>query len=212
MGINDVSARGRTLDDFADEIITRLTRGGSAVLDCGFIEQVSDPDFAASGGRSATAAHIRRNAAGEDVREKSRGPKLYGPYNCLSGYNLHYRLMPHWERKERMAVAGLDPDAEILRAKDEGYAAWDTTGDWLDTVNIRPHAEFLFRLLVAEQAVRVETGETDPETAREEIANAMIEDLRDKRRGSLTGEGADRMRERLSDLFRDPELSSVMEP
>jgi hypothetical protein len=104
----------RTLDSFADDIITRVRQeepregretGWYAVIDFGVVSQVSDPDFSGYGATREEA--IRRTA--KSIRNDAAGIGKYAPHSCFrDGYDLRWRLMKHWDVKERLALAGVD--------------------------------------------------------------------------------------------------------
>lgn len=101
----------RTLDSFADEIITSAIRSGDgrrwyAVIDVGPKRWVSDPDFSRCG---ATRQEAQRQCA-QAIRNDARGIGKYAPHSLLrDGYDLHFRLMKHWAEKE---AAGPQPEPE----------------------------------------------------------------------------------------------------
>lgn len=91
----------RTLDSFADEIITKVSRAQNglwyATLDVGPRWFVSDPDFSTCAVTKEAA--IAKCAA--KIRADARGEGKYAPHDLLlPGYSLHYRLMPYWAEKE----------------------------------------------------------------------------------------------------------------
>jgi hypothetical protein len=98
--MSDVPFYERTLDSFADHIITRTrqTRPGHwyACLDTGPTSYASDPDFAAWG---ATEADAVADCATR-IRRDASGIGRYAPRKALSGYELRWRLMKHWVEKE----------------------------------------------------------------------------------------------------------------
>lgn len=195
----------RTLDDYADEVIT-IRVGGYAFLDCGFLQKVSDPEFSHRGDKGPCAADIRRHARGEQVMpDGSNRP----PHPCFQGNDLRYRLMPHWDRKERMIAAGLDPDEQFGVARNNSFEKWDTSGEFFQVVKARRHAEFLFTLLVAEQSIRVAAGDVLEGLAREEIVDAMIREFDHSREqlGTLTDKGLERLCERMEWISMDPDMS-----
>lgn len=188
----------RHIDDFADEIITRPSGGGRAVLDAGFFTWVSDPDFAPWGygtdfaeSSKGCASAIRRNANGEDMG---------APYCCLEGYDLHYRLMPHWDRKERFQALGIDPNQVIseVRARDEKWSDWSFSMNWSEKVQAVGHMEFFYRLVVATQEQRIAKG-VAPDAA---IDEALDEIKAEARRLPMNDTIAIRLRERLTEALQ----------
>lgn len=144
----------RTLGSFADEIITRqrqLKDGNwHAVLDCGFRSYVSDPDFSIHGYAATRADAARKCAAA--IRNDARGIGKYAPHSLLrDGYDLKFRLMPHWDRKERLAAAGEDPD-EVYRAAVDATRRdpWGLKGGYLSWIDATRSMEFAYRLALAE--------------------------------------------------------------
>lgn len=92
----------RTLESFADETITKARpsqdrKGWYATLDVGPTSYVSDPDF--SSYAETREAAIRLCAT--KIRQDAQGIGKYAPHRCLTGYDLHYRLMEYWVNKER---------------------------------------------------------------------------------------------------------------
>ncbi len=91
----------RTLDSFADETITKTqigkeSRSWYASLDVGPTQYISDPDF-------LTYANTRDEAirlCAAKIRAAAQGVGEHIQYRCLTGYDLHYRLMQHWSEKE----------------------------------------------------------------------------------------------------------------
>lgn len=96
----------RTLDSFADHIITRASRGKDsglwyAVLDVPLPGYVADPDFSTCCRTKAEAVA----ACAKKIREDAKGIGKYAPHDLVTpSYDLHYRLMPHWEAKEGAAT------------------------------------------------------------------------------------------------------------
>lgn len=92
----------RTLDSFSDKIITKTHRRSSllwyASLDVGPDQRSSDPDFAWGG--CAQEEDAVRNCA-ERIRLDARGISKFAHHSILTGYDLHFRLMKHWDEKER---------------------------------------------------------------------------------------------------------------
>ncbi len=96
----------RTLDSFADDVITRSRpssdgRGWYASLDVGPDSQVSDPDFCRYAKTQAAAIALCAAA----IRSDAQGIGPYAPHRCFSDYDLHFRLMKHWAAKEQLRQA-----------------------------------------------------------------------------------------------------------
>jgi len=175
----------RTLDSFADHIITRARPrdDGSwhAILDCGFRSQVSDPDFSPYGyGKSHEEASARSAAA---IRADARGIGKFAPHSLLvPGYDLHWRLMRHWEMKERFEVVGLDPNEMYylsVSASNDGENGWQLSGEYLDVVKEKRLLEFVVRLHMAEVFTEIETGNGDALSAAEQVVVRVKEELSD---------------------------------
>ena len=90
----------RDLDSFDDEIITAVRCGENglwyATLDVGSKSYVSDPDF-------STCSQTREEAISACARRIRSNAKGIGsvPHGLLvPGYDLHFRLMKHWNSKE----------------------------------------------------------------------------------------------------------------
>jgi hypothetical protein len=200
----------RTLDDFADTIICRSTSRGGAVLDTGFYEQVSDPDFAPSGYGEDFETSAKN--CGTRIREAALDESRYG---CLKGYDLHYRLMRHWDRKEKFVILGLDPN-EVMKQCHDSYGQWPLGGSWLDNIQGARHAEFFFKLLVATGQKGIEEGVYD----RASVIDAIMVELADEfpqigqsihhpniPRPRSETELRDIVLERLQEIFDAPDVS-----
>ena len=161
----------RTLDDFADTIICRSTSSGRAVLDTGFYDSVSDPDFAPSGyGDSFDTA---AKNCGARIREAAQDGKRY---DCLHGYTLQYRLMYHWDRKEKFVELGLDPN-EVMKDCNDSFGQWPLGASWLQNVKGARHAEFFFKLLVATGQKGIEDGVYDRLSAIDAIMVELADEF-----------------------------------
>ncbi|MCE6958721.1 hypothetical protein LAZ40_06630 [Cereibacter sphaeroides] len=202
------SPEGRTLDSFADDIICQRSGDRNAVLDCGFLDNISDPDFAPYG-YGADFAEAARNCA-QWIRADARGIGKYAPHRCLTGYDLHYRLMPHWDRKERFKALGLDPN-EVIRECRDAFGDWPFKGDLLTRVTAAPHAEFFFKLLVATQEHAITSGASTPEEAHAAIL-AELEDELDGSRSRINDAIRARVAERLNDLIPAPQPANTPDP
>lgn len=145
----------RDLESYADDIITRTRpsgdgRGWYARLDCGIREWVSDPDFVGYG--KTRAAAITDSA--QRIRNDARGIGKFAPRDVLKpGYDLHFRLMRHWVRKEWMKAHGVDPDAFRARAMEAANfrkhwsadADYHPNNNWISWWNQCCEIEFAFR-------------------------------------------------------------------
>lgn len=173
-------APGKLLAEFDDDIITRPAGMTGAVLDTGFFGRASDPDFGPAGNRATREESI--TGCADRIRENAGSDK---PAMCLCGYDLTYRLMPHWDRKERLRDLGIDPNAliqDMLGAQD--LPDWGVRSQGLgDAVKAKRHMEFFFRLVTASQTARIENLEVTPDQAvREAMAEVTAEyqDLLDR--------------------------------
>ncbi len=164
------SPGNRTINDFADAIICRRGSGTRAVLDTGFYDQVSDPDFAPSGYGDDFESSSK--SCGTRIREAAQDANRY---RCLKGYDLNYRLMRHWDRKEKFLDLGLDPN-EIIKECHDSYSKWPLGKDWLENVKGSRHAEFFFKLLVATGQKGIEGGVYD----RSSVVDAIMVELADE--------------------------------
>lgn len=177
----------RTLDSFADHIITRTrphAGGFHAVLDCGFNTYVSDPDFSPHGyGRTKEEA-ARKSAAA--IRADAVGIGKFAPHSLLlPGYDLHFRLMKHWEMKERFEKVGLDPnEAYFCADQADGLGRWELNGEFLAVCKEKRLLEFTFRLHMAEVAAEVQSGDIDLDPARDEVVRRITDHLEDAGRRS----------------------------
>ena len=192
----------RGIDDFADDIITRHSIKGRAVLDVGFRDWVSDPDFAPSGygtdfaaSSKVCAGAIRRNARGEGTR---------APYGCLEGYDLRYRLMPHWDRKERFQALGIDPNEVIdeVGSRDENWSDWSFDMKWIEKAQAVRHMEFFYRLVVATQEHRIAKGEVAQDAAIEEAIDEIDAEIDHALHLPMNETLAARLRERLTEALQ----------
>lgn len=172
----------RTLDSFADDIITHQSRrkDGSwhAALDCSFRNWVSDPDFG-SAGYGKTKEDAARNCA-RAIRDDAKGIGKYAPHSLLvSSYDLHYRLMRHWERKERFQRVGVDPTemmAVAYQATD--HDQWKLKGDWVNWVEDTRSLEFIFQLHLAEAVYAIRNQSLDVENAKAIIGEGVKEEFK----------------------------------
>lgn len=164
----------RELSSFDDQIITRQrpTRDGNwhAVLDCGFDTHVSDPDFSPSG-YGANREQAAANSAFA-IRQDAVGIGKFAPHDVLvPGYDLSFRLMRHWDLKERFRVLGIDPNEVMLEVK-QGEWDWGLSGSWINSSKASRHLEFTVRLLLAEAERSIENG-VDADEAAERIINEL---------------------------------------
>lgn len=205
----------RTLDSFDDAIIVHTKRRGdglwSSVLDCGFLDQASDPDFAPWGTR-ATREQSIASCAGR-IRESTRGLGKYAPYSLLlPGYDLHYRLMPHWEKKERCRDCGSDPNEVMTAARkfvaDEGF--WNVGGNFLARIKRARHMEFSFRVELAVAQHEIQEGRMDHETALHSVLEAMV--LEGESHLIGLGESQDMMRARIEAALLEVPLATTIVP
>ncbi len=167
----------RTLDSFADHIITKAwpRKDGSwhAVLDCSFKTSVSDPDFSPYGyGKDAAEAAAKSAKA---IRNDAIGIGKFAPHSVLRAdrYDLHFRLMRHWERKERFEAVGINPNDMIRHAAAANWDDWNLEGEWLDCSSDVRTREFCFQLYIAETMFAVREGNLELGLAKETIINAM---------------------------------------
>ena len=166
----------RDLASFADEIITRQTeRDGRwhAVLDCGFNDYVSDPDFAPHGyGKTRQEAAERCASA---IRLDAQGIGKFAPHSVLvPGYDLHFRLMKHWSEKERFQRVGVDPNEMVLLARGLDQDTWNLKASWLEMWKNTRKLEFKFQLALAEMTHGLVEHGVDPLEAR----SAMLEQMK----------------------------------
>jgi hypothetical protein len=197
----------RTLDSFADHIISkarpRKDGGWHAVLDCSFKTYVSDPDFSTHGyGKDAAEAHAR---SAKGIRDDAIGIGKYAPHAILKdSYDLHWRLMRHWDRKERFEAVGVDPNEMTIAAADVDWANWPLAGEWLDRCDDTRTIEFVFQLGVAETGFAVREGKLDIDQAKDTILNAVREEFADSRfRARPTAETWTELDERVDNAVLD---------
>jgi antitoxin (DNA-binding transcriptional repressor) of toxin-antitoxin stability system len=180
----------RTLDSFADHIITRAraySDGFHAVLDCGFDTYVGDPDFSPHGyGKTMEEAARRSSAA---IRNDALGIGKYAPHSLLvPGYDLHFRLMKHWDMKERLEKLGIDPNEAFRVADSENLSNWELKGEFINVCKERRLLEFVFGLHVAEVVAEVRAGEIELDAARDEVVKRLKAHLEDARHRSTPTE------------------------
>ena len=166
----------RALDSFSDEIITRTRQADDgqswyAVLDTGFHTQVSDPDFSSA---AATREDAVRACAAR-IRTDARGIGKYAPHALLEdGYDLHFRLAPHWADKELMKAAGKDVDAFVSEVSASVKTdPWKLQGgylEWMQATRLM-EARFHVGLLDAEVALAGGTSAVD-------AGQALLESLK----------------------------------
>lgn len=148
----------RTLDSFADHIITRQRQRNDgnwhAVLDCGFDKRVSDPDFSPYGYGATRKQSAERCAYA--IRQDAIGIGKFAPHSILTdGYDLHWRLMKHWEKKERLEATGADLGEAMSRAFQsyEQFDVWKLKGTWLDNKSQSSTFDFDVQIAIAEMMV-----------------------------------------------------------
>ncbi|TLX16251.1 hypothetical protein [Rhizobium sp. MHM7A] len=166
----------RTLDSFADHIITRARRYGDgfhAVLDCGFDSYVGDPDFSPHGYGKTKEEAARRSAAA--IRNDAIGIGKFAPHSLLvPGYELNFRLMKHWDMKERFEKVGLDPNEMYFIADDAANnSKWELDGHHLAVWTEKRLLEFVFRLNMAEVAAEVQAGDLGLDAVRDEVVKRV---------------------------------------
>jgi hypothetical protein len=162
----------RTLDSFADHIITRQRQRNDgnwhAVLDCGFEKRVSDPDFSPYGYGATRKQSAERSA--HAIRQDAIGIGKFAPHAILTdGYDLHWRLMKHWEKKERLEATGSDLGVAMSRAFQSyaQYDVWKLKGSWLDNRSQSSTFDFDVQLAIAEMMVELREDTTlDAEEAK----------------------------------------------
>lgn len=171
----------RTLDSFADHIITRARAyngGYHAVLDCGFKTYVGDPDFSPHGYGKTMEEAARRSATA--IRNDAIGIGKYAPHSLLvPGYDLHFRLMKHWDMKERLEKLGIDPNEAFRAADSENLGGWSLRGEFINVCKEGRLLEFVFGLHVAEVAAEVGDGKLEYEAAHDEVVKRMKSHLED---------------------------------
>jgi hypothetical protein len=182
--------RRDSLEDYPATIICARGSRGQAWLDCGLQSTVSDPDFSTYGCGSSfeeaaqrCAQAIRLNAAGKMTDSTGKTRRVHG---CLTGYDLHYRLMPHWERKLVMARLGDDPN-EALRAIAEAcpWENWPLRGEWLDRSKGTKHLEFFFQVCLSIGRHRCKTA-SEAEAFGLETADAVLAEIKEHLGRSLS--------------------------
>ena len=195
----------RTLDSFADHIITRARPydgGWHAVLDCGFRTEVADPDFSPHGyGRTKEEAAQKSAQA---IRNDALGIGKYAPHSIVvPGYDLHFRLMKHWELKERFEKVGVDPSEMYFASDSISYESdWKLAGRFLDVVQEKRVLEFSFRLYLAEVGAEVQAGATDIADVGEQVLARIKDDLNDVGwRSRPTDETWKRLEERIEEYL-----------
>lgn len=169
----------RTLDSFANHIITRQRQrkdgNWHAVLDCSFDGSVSDPDFSPYG-YGATREQAAERCA-HAIRQDAIGVGKFAPHSVLKdGYDLHFRLMRHWEKKERLEAAGVDLVEATARA-DDAFAVWKLDGEWLNKVKQTRTFDFDVQLAIAEMMVQLRE---DASRDVDEAKSRAVAEFKDK--------------------------------
>lgn len=172
----------RDLASFADDIITRQTRNSDgswhAVLDCGLIPHLSDPDFSPYGYAATKEEAARRSA--HAIRQDAKGIGKYAPHSVLvPGYDLSFRLMRHWDKKERFQRLGIDPNEMIHLARRTEDDLWKLEGRWPYTWESMKAFEFDFQLCLAEMTHAINEEGAGPSEAKAAAIDAARKALKD---------------------------------
>lgn len=191
----------RTLSSYADHIITKArpsSGGWHAVLDCGFDDGPGDPDFSPHGyGGSAEEAAAR---SAKVIRDDAIGIGKFAPHRILTdGYDLKFRLMKHWHRKERLEAAGVNAN-DMLRAIEKGYpqSDWQLKGNWLAVGEESRMIELFYQVRIAETVSSVREGTLELDEVRHTVLHDIKKELEDTRfKASPTTETWQRLDERI---------------
>lgn len=168
----------RTLDSFADHIITkaRPRKDGAwhAVFDCSFVIWVSDPDFATYGhAKDAAEAHAR---CAKGIRDNAKGIGKFAPHSIFKdSYDLHWRLMKHWSLKERFEAVGSDPNEMMMLADNVDWNNWSLSGEWINLSQDNRAVEFRYQLAVAEHTFAFKEGKLSIDQLKDSIISAVKE-------------------------------------
>lgn len=206
----------RNLDSYADHIIcfVRQNREGHwrAVLDCGLTSDPADPDFASHGyGRSMEEAAKR---CADVVRADALGIGKFAPHSVLvPGYELHFKLMRHWAKKERFEELGYDPNHMVKMAltateRDQWKMRSGSLIKQWDSTRIM---EFEFQLLMAEGFHWIREKDADQDYVRESVLEGLRQVIRnDARVGAPTDETWDMVNARMDEMLADVGYSAAM--
>jgi hypothetical protein len=175
--------RRERLEDYPGTAICRRGTHNNAFLDCGLQTTVSDPDFSTHGwgpsfeqAAENCKAAIVRNASGQDI---SSSGKRRDPCRCLTGYDLHYRLMPHWERKLLMLRLGDDPNTAIRTLyQGDTWSRWPLNGQWLERSSGGKHLEFFFQVCLSIGRAQCHTT-AQAEAFGLEVADAVLAEIKE---------------------------------
>lgn len=96
----------RTLDSFADEIITKIACKTSAGVYYAVLDVPDGSNIGADFSTGRSKAEDATAACARKIRDDHRGIGKFAPHSCLQGYDLKFRLMKHWSEKERYEQHG----------------------------------------------------------------------------------------------------------
>lgn len=93
----------------------------------------------------------------------------------MPGYDLHFRLMRHWAKKERLRELGVDPNTAVNQARRASAGIWSLKGEYLSWLRATRKFEFEFLVQVAE----LENAVLNEGTPVSEGKATMVQRLRD---------------------------------
>lgn len=181
-----MSNRDLKLSDFPDHIITRQYQRENgrwaAYSDFRINPQVSDPDFSGGG---ATRLEAAKNCV-DDIRYYIEKKSAQGrTLSMFEGYDLHYKLMPFWQKKMRLEELGVDPNAVVKKARkapEENYHLFHLKGrsihggpGWLETVNGIRQFNFDLECQLAEVSALITQGEMSVDEGAAKTVELMKE-------------------------------------
>lgn len=130
MSESDMTFPERSLDDFADHIITRARPSADgtrwyAVLDYGLDTFRLSPDFSSCARTKAEAIRI----CAANIRGNARGDGTRATRSILreEGYDIG-RLKQHWSAKEEIELLGLSYESILESAKSVAAGKWKIIG------------------------------------------------------------------------------------
>lgn len=170
----------RNLASFEDDIITRQIRGADgrwlAVLDCGFEDRDTDPDFS-SQGAGLTREDAARSCARAIRLEAGGALREFNPSRVFLGDEFRFRLMKHWSKKERYRRVGVDPNEAVSRIRALDSNDWKLKGPWIWAWSCAKSLEFDFRLFLSEMAHSVVHEGVQERFARSSALRALESSL-----------------------------------
>jgi hypothetical protein len=163
-------AHERTLDSFADHIITRQTYdyilGWNAQFDRGLVIYDLDHLLPGKAGGLQTREEAAAHAAAE-IRASASSSAALREASHLA------RFLRHWDKKERFEAIGIDPDDMYTTCRETRSEVWGLCGKWDREPGVTRALEFHYQLLIAELAHAVANDGIDIEDGRIGVIEAI---------------------------------------